>query len=128
MSDIDLTEAVEAAAEGFCADLVPPVTLDNLSAIQRHVVREQALSYVTHALPHIERQVREQVAQRLQELLPGVLAATAHDAFGWLSDAQDAALAAGRFDAGSLVFHGEGSIDLLHVGEHAARIARGDQS
>ena len=64
-NSIDLTEAVEAAAEGFCADLVPPVTLDNLSAIQRHVVREQALSYVTHALPHIERQVREQVAREM---------------------------------------------------------------
>lgn len=74
MSNIDLTEAVEAAARGFCGDLVPAVTIDDLSAIQRHAVREQALSYVTHALPCIERQVREQVAREIEAEIPHLIA------------------------------------------------------
>lgn len=66
MSDLDLTAAIDAAMRGFCSDLVPPTDPESLSAIQRHVIREQALSYVTHATPLIEAQVREQVAQEIE--------------------------------------------------------------
>lgn len=69
MSSIDLTEAIQAAAEGFCADLVPPTTLRDLSGIQQHVIREQALSYVTHAAPLIEAAVREQVQMHALRVL-----------------------------------------------------------
>lgn len=95
--NIDLTEAVQAAAEGFCADLNPRTTLSELSAIQRHVIREQALSYVTHAAPLIEDAVRAQIDQeivtRLADLLdpatPGHL--NIRDASSWVTGARWAA-------------------------------------
>ena len=59
---VDLTEAIDAAMRGFCADLVPPITPDGLSGIQRHVIHEQALSFVTAAAPLIEAAIRAQVA------------------------------------------------------------------
>lgn len=71
MSDLDLTAAIEAAMRGFCSDLVPPTDPESLSAIQRHVIRGQTLSYVTHAAPLIEAQVREQVAKEID--LPAVM-------------------------------------------------------
>lgn len=124
-TDIDLTEAVEAAARGYCDDLVPAVTIDDLSAIQRHVIREQALSYVTHAAPHIERQVREQVAREIEARLPAALVADIHSDEGWASDMQYAR--PHTYDGEWVGFCGQGSIDVLHISEYAARIARGEQ-
>ena len=120
MSDIALTEAVEAAAAGVLNRQVVSDKGQPLSA------RAYAHAAVTAALPHVERQVREQVAEELRRLLPGVLAATVADEFGWLSDAQDALPKDCTFNSGNVCFQGEGSIDIFQVGDYAASIARGD--
>lgn len=66
MSDIDLTEAVEAAARAQhdgcgCIESGSPVGV---------WAKKEALVALTAALPHIERQVREQVAREIEARLP----------------------------------------------------------
>ncbi|SFK32504.1 hypothetical protein [Cellulomonas sp. KH9] len=60
MSDIDLTEAVDAAAAGVLNRQVVSDKGQPLSA------RAYAHAAVTAALPHIARQVREQVADEIK--------------------------------------------------------------
>ncbi len=119
MSDIDLTEAIEAAADVVRRNVyVRPHETVIDAAVVPHIL--------TAALPHIQRQVREQVADEVRRLLPGVLASTVADEFGWLSDAQDALPKDCTFNSGNVCFQGEGSIDIFQVGDYAASIARGD--
>jgi hypothetical protein len=68
--------------------------------------------------------VREQVAQEIMAHLPAYLARTAYDEDGWASDMQYANPEV-RDDYEWVAFHGEGAVDLQHVAENAARIARG---
>ena len=61
MSDIDLTEAVEAATSAvtYVRDAHPRVSTDADSY-------DVADAAITAALPHIERQVRERVAREIE--------------------------------------------------------------
>lgn len=68
--------------------------------------------------------VREQVARELWAKLPDTLRAQTHDDCGWLSDAQDAQLDA-TDDA--VTFCGQGSIDVHHIADYAANLARGGE-
>ena len=123
MSDIDLTEAVEAAFDETLTERCLVALDDRADSSHIWTLIQEAL---TAALPRIERQVREQVAEELRRLLPGVLAATVADEFGWLSDALDALPKDCTFNSGNVCFQGEGSIDIFQVGDYAASIARGD--
>ena len=64
MSDIDLTEAVEVGAAGVLNRQVVSDKGQPLSA------RAYAHAAVTTALPHVERQVREQVAREIEAMDP----------------------------------------------------------
>jgi len=92
MSDIDLTEAVDAAAAGVLNRQVVSDKGQPLSA------RAYAHAAVTAALPHIARQVREQVAREIEAECSQVLTDDG----------------SGRIESAALT--------------HAARIARGDHS
>ena len=98
MSDIDLTEAVEAATSAvtYVRDAHPRVSTDADSY-------DVADAAITAALPHIERQVREQVADEI----------TAAHAFATPKQGSDDADAYARGFLFGLV--------------HARHIARGEQ-
>ena len=67
MSDIDLTEIVEATARGaYEAAPGDGPAWDDLPAIYRHEVQEIALDFVKHAAPLIEAAVCAQVAQQIE--------------------------------------------------------------
>lgn len=67
MSNLDLTEAVEAAARGSYTDAPGDgPAWDDLPPMYRHQVAEIALSFVAHAAPLIEAQVREKVAAAIE--------------------------------------------------------------
>lgn len=67
MSDLDLTEAVEAAARGsYEAAPGEGPAWESLPAIYRHEVRDIALGFVTHAAPLIEAQVRAQIVADIE--------------------------------------------------------------
>lgn len=76
-----------------------------------------------HVAAIIEAAVREQIAADIEAQLPQRLINEIGDACGWLSDAQSGVRLAAT--GGTLRFHGEGSLDLTHAAEHAARIAKG---
>lgn len=65
MSDIDLTEAMEAAARRFAVDVTRPAW-DDLTATARINMQKAMEPLIAAALPHIERQVRERVAQEIE--------------------------------------------------------------
>jgi len=67
MSDIDLTEAVEAAARDRAERQNGPGWWATADGYVKHVWREGVYQEVTAALPHIQRQVREQVAEEINE-------------------------------------------------------------
>lgn len=69
MSDIDLTQAVEAAARRFAVDVTRPAW-DDLPATARMNMQKAMDPLITAALPHIERQVREQVAREIEAVDP----------------------------------------------------------
>lgn len=63
MSDIDLTEAIDAAYDATVLERVPVAYSGN-----EHTEYFEGLyrNAITAALPHIERQVREQVAREIE--------------------------------------------------------------
>ncbi len=67
MSDLDLTEAVEAAASGAYAD-APGAgpEWDDLPSTYRREVRELVLGFLNHATPVIEAQVRARIAAQIE--------------------------------------------------------------
>lgn len=68
MSDLDLTEALDAAARAQYERQYPNTALpwDVMPAMNRHVAREMFLPPIAAAAPIIEAQVREQVAQAIE--------------------------------------------------------------
>ena len=71
MSDIDLTEAIEAAAQAHLAATAvgtAGVGWADLNPWQQHSIREYVLPMVSAAAPLIEAQVREQVAREIEQL------------------------------------------------------------
>lgn len=75
MSDIDLTEATEAAARAlFDRGGYSEEDFEDIHVLLRRTVDEDALAVITAALPHIERQVRMQVTrERLADAFEGYL-------------------------------------------------------
>ena len=71
-----------------------------------------------------DAELRETVARALWARLPEILREQTHDDCGWLSDAQDAQLDATE-DA--ITFCGQGSIDVHHIADYAASVARGKE-
>ena len=140
-------EAVEAAAraiefhhywgyegDGICCmgcgirleGLVPCNYDLRRSAVRRH----QAQLALTAALPHIEKEIRAQVAAELRGELPVQLAETAQSPSGWLSDAEELHPKADPSHEYVWLMsynytHSLGSIDISSVAEHAATIAEG---
>ena len=140
-------EAVEAAAraiefhhdwsyegDGICCmgcgirleGLVPCNYDLRRSAVRRH----QAQSALEAALPHIEKEIRAQVAAELRGELPVQLAETAGSDTGWLSDMQGLDQEVGG-DTEWVSFFDDNandisSIDISHIAEHAAKIAEGE--
>ncbi|QCB93332.1 hypothetical protein [Cellulomonas shaoxiangyii] len=60
MSGIDLTEALDAATPALWAAVMLR-TYDAADADERETARETVRPVITAALPHIDRQVREQI-------------------------------------------------------------------
>lgn len=83
-----------------------------------------ALATEAHRLGMTVAATREQVAQELLSGLPAALITTARDEDGWASDMQDAQLR--LVNDGWVAFCGEGAVDIRHIAEHAALIARGE--
>ena len=96
------------------------------SAVRRH----QAQSALEAALPHIEKEIRAQVAAELRGELPVQLAETAGSDTGWSSALLGLDHEVGG-DTKWVSFFDDnandiGSIDLYHIAEHAAQIAEGE--
>jgi hypothetical protein len=108
MSDIDLTEAIEAAARGWfeSAPFAPP--WDGMGPMVKHRAMETMLPGITAAAPLIEAQVREQIAEENLRLR-AFLAIVGDYGIDLLTQPNQTAITIG----GALV--------------NAARIARGDR-
>ena len=92
--------------------------------------RGEARAALAAALPHIEKEIRAQVAAELRGELPVQLAETAQSPSGWLSDAEELYPKADPSNEYVWLMsyddsHSLGSIDISHVAEHAACIAEG---
>ena len=87
--------------------------------------RATALNILAAALPHIEKEIRAQVAAELRGELPVQLAETAGSDTGWLSDLQYVSPETSA-DFERVELPTCGSIDIAHIAEHAARIAEGE--
>lgn len=128
MSDIDLTEEVEAAhaftsssrsrGRGITENVAACTCGHQLDWYSRNDAHRK------HVLAELAQAVREQAARDILSGLPAALITTARDEDGWASDMQDAQLR--LVDDEWVAFCGEGAVDIQHIAEHAARIARGD--
>lgn len=109
MSDIDLTEAAANALRTAWLNGKSNTT----EGWSLHGEADRLVEYI-----------REQVAREIEAHLPAALVADMHSHEGWASDMQTAG--PHSFDGEWVGFCGQGSVDVRHIAEYAARIARGE--
>ena len=114
-------EAIAGACVVLCGELpcTDPTCKDGCPSARKVAAALEA------ALPHIEKEIRAQVASELRGELPVKLGETAASEYGWLSDLQYVSpKTSAGFEMVELSYVG-GSIDISHIAEHAATIAEG---
>lgn len=66
MADLDLTDATESAAEALWRLLIPELPWSQAHEAAKDACRADARTVLDAALPHLQRQLREQIAREVE--------------------------------------------------------------